>query len=425
MTRCSRAWCLLLFMGCAGGTTAPEAPSWPDIQVRVHAPRVADGSALVFVHDPTGAWVRTASIDGTAPLELEQVPLGGSLTLAEASERSRSMETVFDLHDGDDILFEGHPESLSQDGGGAIDVTFSGRAPLEEGEYFVFAGCGGFAYWRGELRPVTLTLGEDCGPGPLTVVAMAYLSGGGTLVSMSRATVEVTGAMPDLTGAVEVSGWSTEHVPFEVDIDVGPGQWARLDAFGIVPDVRRWTRLFDGDVNERVEDPTVAGIVPTSLVSEIQLTLTYESSGGGKGARMERFDGPDAAASALTRSFVVDDQLPPVFHHLAGSGRGVVAITSLDEIACDGVEVDLVTGRVSRYTPLAATKEEWYVWSFRGPPRERYDMPEIDPAEVGEWWGGERQWSEGLVAIADRDLTSDDLRADPADRSDSWCWSGQ
>ncbi|MEO0604788.1 MAG: hypothetical protein AAF211_25375, partial [Myxococcota bacterium] len=179
---------------------------------------VPDG-IVMSVAAPDGTFVFAAELGDDDQVVLEDVPVGGSVSLvgplvseeyAGNTMTTRAVRTVFAVQDGDTLQFGDRLPVAAFNGGSQVSIMMDAVPGIPSASATVNASCGGFSSVSslpiGDLsfRPFSSCLGA-----PIELLATAYETfGSSRAVGFAPLTVELDG---DLMGSGMVSAWSTEH----------------------------------------------------------------------------------------------------------------------------------------------------------------------------------------------------------------------
>ncbi|MEO0599866.1 MAG: hypothetical protein AAF211_00425, partial [Myxococcota bacterium] len=341
----------------------------------------SEGEAWVMVADAEGRFVRSVPLEGFAPVEVTDVPVGGAITIAVAGDRV-SIQTIFDVRDGDTLVDLRQPRG-ERDGTYRIGLSDPGvkhqSGNLEIGRCDTVSGGVTFPLvWKGDL------FADDClePDGTLTVAALTRAPADGRPLSLqTRTGILPTGSPPDLVVDVLLDGaWET---PGLVELTLSDPTNQGLASEVVAASLRNGRReLRDRSFTTLSAAPlTRAAAVDPTLHDRAMLGWEVDLADQKSASRIEWIEDLPALGGVVSLSRTLDD-LPPALTEPTFDRTSVrVDLPSED---CDGTPFNMMVLELqTRGDEVDPTTRRWNAY---GPASETFVFPELDPALAERLW---------------------------------------
>ena len=360
----------------ADSATPTPTPQVGTVTVHITGDSI-DDEVRLMVADVDGAWVRTHVTD--QPLvQLEKVPVGGSVTLVGTVGSEFRLYTVFGVQDGDTV-FPGGPLPTGRLGDALVEVSNP-----DVGAPRFRALIGGCIVLSGPVPLSTdVELDDRClnEQGGVDAAASVGTPGEGSVALALVENAALTGTPPNQVAEVRFTDWKLDPGYVEATLESTTDQgWMSLLVHGVRDD--RWylQQRADGLVTAEngltVRLPVDAAFHDRAVARWEQ----FDETGQQVRTRTAWFDALPADGAVGRMTVSADDLPASITAPTWDADRGAVSLSVPDDL-CAGVASSHVSMELSR-----PAKEGTHRWTLHGPVETGGRLPHIDPDLVAEVW---------------------------------------
>ena len=316
-------------------------------------------------------------------LQLEKVPVGGSVTLVETEGPAFQLYTVFGVQDGDEV-FPAGPPPAGRLGDALVDVSNP-----DVGAPDFRSQIGGCISLSGPVPLSTdVGLNDRClnEQGGLDAAASVGTPGEGSVALALVENVALTGIPPNQVAEVSFANWKLDPGYVEATLESTRDQgWMSLFVNGVHDNRGYLQQRADGVVT--AENGLTVRLPVDAAFHDRAVARWEQSDETGQQVRTRAtwFDAlpGDGVVGRMTVS--ADDLPPAITIPTWDANRGAVSLSVPDQL-CTGVASSHVSMQLER-----PAKEGTHRWTLHGPVETGGRLPQIDPdlvAEVAAFSGG-------------------------------------